>query len=309
MSQYPFIISPVNEEEAQSLPEFIKKNSSQIHKQLEESGALLFRGFSVKDAESFEKVSKAGTPNLLENTGGGSPRTLIQGKVYTSTEYSEDQWIPLHCEQSYFSSMPNYIWFFCLIPPKEQGQTPIGDMQELLTRLDPKLVERFQEKGVRYIYNLHGGKGFSVGWQKAFLTEDKQQVTDWLDEQGADYKWNSDNSLSIKLLAPGLRNHSSTNELVWGNQAVNWHVDTFPAQMKKMIRSVYRSEENYPKHAMFGDGSPIDETDIQHILKVQADMEVTFDWQQGDVLWCDNQRMAHGRRPFQGSRKILVALA
>ena len=113
MSQYPFIISPVNEEEAQSLPEFIKKNSSQLHKQLEESGALLFRGFSVKDAESFEKVSKAGTPNLLENTGGGSPRTLIQGKVYTSTEYSEDQWIPLHCEQSYFSSMPNYIWFFC----------------------------------------------------------------------------------------------------------------------------------------------------------------------------------------------------
>jgi alpha-ketoglutarate-dependent taurine dioxygenase len=36
---------------------------------------------------------------------------------------------------------------------------------------------------------------------------------------------------------------------------------------------------------------------------------VTFTWGKGDVLLCDNQRTAHGRRPFKGDRLVMVAMA
>jgi alpha-ketoglutarate-dependent taurine dioxygenase len=36
---------------------------------------------------------------------------------------------------------------------------------------------------------------------------------------------------------------------------------------------------------------------------------VKFDWQRGDLLLVDNMLVAHGREPFTGNRKVLVAMA
>jgi len=47
---------------------------------------------------------------------------------------------------------------------------------------------------------------------------------------------------------------------------------------------------------------------MEEILSVYRDLEVSFPWQEGDVLLVDNVAVAHGRRPFRGERKILVAL-
>lgn len=217
--------------------------------------------------------------------------------------------IPLHCEESYFPDAPRHIWFFCETEPENQGQTPLGDMALLLDRLDSSLVQKFDELGVRYIYNLHGGNGFGGGWKEAFLTEDKDEVTEWLDAHEADYQWQVGDNLHMDLQGPGLRFHEPTQNRVWGNQAVNWHVDALSENMAAMMRKLYPSESDYPKHATFGDGSPISKQELDQILRAQESIEVAFDWEQGDLLWCDNQRIAHGRRTFTGQRKILVALA
>lgn len=306
---FPCIIEPRAEDGARGLPALLEQDNKCFHELLLAHGALLFRGFKVSDASTFEAVARAGTPNLVDYTGGGSPRSCVEGKVYTSTEYPANQDIPLHCEESYFSKVPDHIWFFCEVPPAQGGQTPIGKFGELINRLDDKLVERFRDRGVRYVYNLHGGNGFGRGWKEAFLTEDRDIVSNWLNTHQASYCWKDDGSLRMDLSGPGLRHHCETSELVWGNQAVNWHIDALPEKMASMMRRMYGSAGNYPKHAIFGDGSPIPSADIKHILATQAAMEVTFDWEQGDVLWCDNQRIAHGRRTFKGQRRVLVTLA
>jgi alpha-ketoglutarate-dependent taurine dioxygenase len=37
--------------------------------------------------------------------------------------------------------------------------------------------------------------------------------------------------------------------------------------------------------------------------------QVEFAWQDDDVLMLDNMLTAHGRAPFQGPRKVVVAMA
>jgi len=36
---------------------------------------------------------------------------------------------------------------------------------------------------------------------------------------------------------------------------------------------------------------------------------VVFSWQQGDIMVIDNILTMHGRKPFQGDRQVLVAMA
>jgi len=43
------------------------------------------------------------------------------------------------------------------------------------------------------------------------------------------------------------------------------------------------------------------------IVELRAET-VTFSWQRGDVLVLDHMLTAHGRRPFTGDRRVLVAM-
>ena len=71
-----------------------------------EHGAVLLRGFDVQGAGEFETLCRTGTPDLLDYTGGGSPRSLVSGKVYTSTEFPAHLEVYLHNELSYSEEWP-----------------------------------------------------------------------------------------------------------------------------------------------------------------------------------------------------------
>jgi alpha-ketoglutarate-dependent taurine dioxygenase len=59
----------------------------------------------------------------------------------------------------------------------------------------------------------------------------------------------------------------------------------------------------------FGDGAPIDETWLVKIRETMEGKSVLFRWQEGDLLLLDNVLVSHGRMPFRGPRKILVAMS
>ena len=47
---------------------------------------------------------------------------------------------------------------------------------------------------------------------------------------------------------------------------------------------------------------------MQSAVALAEELTVDLQWQLGDVALVDNLRVMHGRRPFQGGRKVLASL-
>src|SRR5436190_438444 len=68
------------------------------------------------------------------------------------------------------------------------------------------------------------------------------------------------------------------------------------------------SPEDMPRNVHFGDGTPIPDEVIDRIGELYEELCVEFPWEAGDMVVLDNMLVSHARRPFGGSRKILVAM-
>ncbi|MCP5433742.1 MAG: TauD/TfdA family dioxygenase [Alphaproteobacteria bacterium] len=272
-------------------------------------GAILIRGADIGSPDAFRTVCTALTPELRSYAGGGSPRTHVGGGIYTSTEYAARASIPLHIEASYLPRMPSRVWFYCETPPEEGGETPLGDMSLIAARLDPVHLERWRSAGVLYVTNLHGGQGFGRSWMDTYETSDRAVVEHHLAAHGASFRWKADGGLRVELRAPATRRHPRTGQEVWVNQAINWHPYHLGAQSFAALEQAFGDIGNFPKSAFFGDGTPISREQFAEIAQALDTVETTFEWQADDILLVDNERVAHGRRPYRGARSIYVALS
>lgn len=278
--------------------------------QLHEHGAVLMRGFAVDGRGEFERFARAATGELLDYVDGNSPRTKVGGGVYTSTEYPPEYFISMHNELSYADRWPSRIFFYCDVEPEEGGETPLIDSRRLLAALDDQLVEEFRRRQVRYIRNLHAGKGFGPSWQKTFETEDRDQAEEYAKSSGMELEWLADGGLRLSSVRPATIEHRKTGEEVWFNQADQFHPSTHPKEIYESMKVLYRGrEDRMPQNATFGDGTPIDPERLDEIRRVTRDHLITFPWRRGDVLAVDNELVAHGRMPFSGRRRILVSMS
>lgn len=305
---FPTLIqSEIADKSADALAAWMEERSNELFGQFHESGAILFRGSKISSAADFEKVVSSLTPDLVTYVGGGSPRSHVEGKVYTSTEYVGTAHIPLHCEMSYTSHIPRYIWFFCEKKSSEGGETPIGYLKNIESGLSGKFCERLQEKGIRYTTFMHGGNGFGKSWQQTYETESQNEVTQMLEKEGINFEWR-DQSLFVERTHPSHHVHSVTGESIWCNQAVNWHPAHLGIDHYEKLLKVFKTPENLPKMAFYGDGEPIDPADIMAINESCLRSERIFGWETGDIIFIDNHRVAHGRQAFKGERRVLAAI-
>ena len=68
-------------------------------------------------------------------------------------------------------------------------------------------------------------------------------------------------------------------------------------------------EETLGNHVVYGDDSEIDLADLEAIRAVNRSQETLFPWESGDVMVIDNVLAMHGRKPYTGPRRVLVAIA
>lgn len=269
-------------------------------------GGVLLRGFKVATPLDFRRFAASFGQPLASYEFASTPRSKVFAGVYSSTEYPAHQHIPLHNEQSYTRAWPSRIWFHCMKASDTGGETPIADSRLVYQRLPAALRATFAERELLYVRNY--SDMLDLPWQRVFGTEGRAEVERYCVAQGIEWTWKPDGGLRTRQRCQAVLQHPQSGEWLWFNQAHLFHVSALdPATRTSLIAAV--GEAELPRNVYFGDGTPIDDELLDAVRGVYRDTEVVFAWQAGDVLMLDNLLVAHGRRPFTGDRKVIVAMA
>lgn len=284
--------------------QWAENNREAVDDFISREGALLVRGFKQVNENEFGDILKIlFGEDLLNYTYRSTPRTEMGNKIYTATEYHPSETIPQHNENAYANVWPLRIGFLCVTVAQKLGNTPISDSR-LAYRMIPKEIrDEFERKKVMYVRNY---SDIDLPWTEVFQTNDKKEVEHYCRQNNIDFEW-TENGLRTKQVNQATMVHPVTGDMLWFNQAHLFHVSSLNEEVKEGLIEIL-GEENLPRNACFGDGSPIDAEVLNIIRKVFNDTKITFQWQKNDLLLLDNMLFTHGREPFEGSRKILVGM-
>jgi alpha-ketoglutarate-dependent taurine dioxygenase len=323
-AQLPLVIQPNGSDSLSALLSEISSQRNWLEKQLLEVGAILIRGYEIHTPEEFQQIVQKFIETAVDYTRGASPRSKVSGKIYTSTDAPRFIPIPLHCELSYTPTPPRRIMFFCHTPAAQGGETPIADMRSVYQALDADVRQRLEDRGVRLIQNVPAKKSFGFGktWQEMFGTDDKVYVEKACERMEISCAWRSNDTLQLINDRPAFLTHPETGDRILFTSFYNFHdswSDEFRIHQQSLLSwligfaEIFRAWTgkpaiDYPHHCTFADGSEIPRQDILHIRNTLRSHAVTFPWQQGDLIVIDNLRVSHGRMPYRGKRKILVAM-
>jgi alpha-ketoglutarate-dependent taurine dioxygenase len=243
---------------------------------------------------------------LMEYKERSSPRHEEGERIYTSTDYPADQKIFPHNEHSYSRRFPLKLFFCCITPAEEGGQTPIADVRRVHDRLSQATRERFAEKGWLLIRNY--GDGFGLTWQDSFHTEDRADVERYCREQAIEWEWKEGDRLRTRQVRPAIATHPVTGEKVWFNHIAFWHDSSLDPAVRELLLEEF-APEDMPYQTFYGDGTTIEDEVAAELREAYLAERIVFDWYRGDLLMMDNMLAAHGRMPYRGERKTLVAMA
>jgi amino acid adenylation domain-containing protein len=286
------------------LAEWAPDHREWIEEKLVEHGAILFRGFDIRSPEALEAFASKITSGLYRENAE-HPRDSVSGNVYTPTFYPSEQKLLWHNENSFNHEWPLKIFFCCQTPPDKGGETPLVDSREVYRRIDEDVRRRFEERQIRYQRNY--GDGLGLGWETVFQTEDREEVEERCRQNRMSWEWKPEGRLRTLGVRPAVIRHPRTDEPCWFNQAQHWHTACLDPATRESVTSMF-DPEDLPRACTYGDGSPISDEEMKAILDIYEDLEVAFPWNRGDVVLVDNVLIAHARNPFEGPRKLLVAM-
>jgi alpha-ketoglutarate-dependent taurine dioxygenase len=288
------------------LIEWARLHRADLETYLSEHGGILFRGFAIDSTGKFEELIQTISGQLLDYNYRSTPRTNVNGKIYTSTEYPAHQTIPLHNENSYTRSWPMKIWFFSRVVATTGGETPIADSRRVYRRIPGEVRERFERRGLMYVRNY--GSGFDLPWQEVFQTKEKRDVERYCEAAEIEFEWLANDGLRTRQQCQATAAHPLTGEMVWFNQAHLFHISRLPEEVREAMLTIF-AEEDLPRNVYYGDGSAIEPADLDLIADAYEQEKIVFAWETNDLLLLDNMLAAHARNPFSGPREVVVGMA
>jgi alpha-ketoglutarate-dependent taurine dioxygenase len=287
------------------LAEWIKSKRPQLDHAFSEHGALLFRGFQVRSQVNFEEALDALGLERMHYREGATPRTEVGEKVYTSTEFPAEHGIALHNELSYALTWPRRIAFCCLSVASCGGETPIADVRTVCNNIDSEILAEFKAKNWMLVRNY--GENLSLPWQKVFGTNEKAEVEAYCHNSNIQCEWLGDERLRTRQVRRACAVHPFNGETLWFNHIAFWHSSSLDATVREVLVRDY-GEEGIPYSTYYGDGSRIEDCTVAVLRRAYDNAVIAFPWENGDFLLLDNMLIAHGRRPYKGQRKVIVAM-
>jgi len=308
-SVFPLVVTPptTNMSLEQSMT-WIAENLSQLELELASAGAILFRGFPINSAETFDAFSAAfGYASFTyKESLSNAVRINFTERVFTANEAPKEVEIYLHHEMAQTPISPDKLFFFCKAAADNGGATPICRSDQLYTALkqaQPELAKDFLEKGLKYTTHMpaeddhESGQGRS--WKSTLSVGSVSEAESKLAELGYTWEWMPDGSLkAITPVLPAVRTLENG-------------VQGFYNQLVAAYMGWKGVRENPASAITYGDDSHIPASGLELVVELSKQFTFDVEWQDGDVALIDNKMAMHGRRPFTGERKrqVLVALA
>ncbi|WP_354683020.1 condensation domain-containing protein [Cupriavidus necator] len=267
-------------------------------------GGILLRGFGLRTPQEFEQFAESIEPGLY-GAYGDLPKKEGGRNTYRSTPYPEREMILFHNESAHLPRWPRKQWFFCELPSPVGGATPIVDCRELYRRLPRELAEQFERKGLRYVRTFNDK--LDVSWRDFFKTGSRDEVEARLRASGTGFAWLDADTLQTREHCPAVIAHPVTGERSFFNQVQLHHTACLDPEVRADLLEIV-GPQRMPRQVTFGDGSQIGGDVMRLVGELYEACAVRFDWRQGDVVMLDNMLAAHARDPYQGPRKIVVAM-
>ena len=284
---------------------WLGENKERLLEQLSRHGAILFRGLPVNSDSDFDSVIQSfGLKNFTyaESLSNAVRRNRTE-RVFTANEAPASVSIFLHHEMAQTPVYPSKLFFYCEQAAHSGGATPLCRSDILLqelTKQAPEFVAACLKLGVRYsnvmpnIDDLESGQGRS--WRSTLSTDDKSAAEDKLRKLGYQWEWLEQDSLRVTTaVLPAVR-ETDNGRQVFFNQLI------------AAFRGWKDTRNATEKSIRFGDDSAISTQAMAKAIHIGDELSFDIPWQSGDVALVDNFLVMHGRRPFEGQRRVLASL-
>jgi alpha-ketoglutarate-dependent taurine dioxygenase len=286
---------------------WISENLVALEKELNCTGALLFRGFPVVDAQTYDGFFSAFeyANFTYKESLSNAVRINYTEYVFTANEAPKDVEIYLHNEMAQTPLYPGRISLFCEHTADQGGETVIcrsDSIYEKLVAVEPELTHKLEAVGIKYTTSMpsedrpESGQGRS--WKSTLTVETVAEAEDKLGKLGYSWQWAEDGTLQAQTSAlPAIRTLEG-NRKVFFNQIIAAYMGWSGVK------------DNPAKALCFGDDSEFTQQYLNTIVDIAESLSYNIGWQDGDVALVDNNLAMHGRRPYSGERKrkVLVVL-
>ncbi len=301
-SRLPLVVRPV--ESGHRWTDLVPDLRALVDEHLLECGASCFEAFA-STAPAISGPSRPASSPAHQLRVRFHAASKVADGVYTSTEYPPHQRIPLHNEQAYTREWPMKLWFFCEVSAKEGGETPIADSRAIYRRIDLASASGSSATGSctcatsatastcpgsrcstwkiapAWSAIARGGASFASGRTTASCAR-ARSVRPW-PRTLAPARWSGSTrltSFTSRASIPRCARRCSTR---WMS----------PICRATSITATARPRGRPPR---------------RDPGRARRDAD-QLPWSAGDVLMLDNMLTAHGRSPFRGPRKVIVAMA
>ena len=302
---FPLLYAPAQTMGTDASAAWASAHRSSVQTALAQSGAVVFRDFGLASDADFDRFIQAfDWPNFTyaESLSNTVRRNRTE-RVFTANEAPPEVSIYLHHEMAQTPIYPSRLFFFCEQPAERGGATPICRSDWLLERLAalaPAFVADCAAKGVRYSQTMPADDDLASGqgrsWRSTLSAESKAAAETKLAQLGYAWQWQTDDALSVTTpVLPAVR------ELADGSRS-------FFNQLIAAFFGWQDARNDGRKAITLGDGGALDIDAMLTAVALAEELTVDLQWQQGDVALVDNLRVMHGRRPFEGERRVLASL-
>lgn len=317
----PLIVEPKPETDL-NLISWAKANRKIVQSELDQHGALVFRGFGLT-TETFPLAFEAMTGKTHERYKGAVPRKEVAENVYESSAVAPGEKIPLHQELSYapLDIKPKYIAFYCGTPPQPGiGQTILADVRAVTEDIKasaPDIWALLNENHFTYSSRYLPNDTLRTKWiqllnpshasvRTRFGNGDPSEICK---EQG--YQWDAERLIVFKSGIPGTIEVNGETLFCSG-----LHLDImspelcggkFRYAMARLL--LYPTKASAQFDVQCDDGTPIPADIPGRILSILKRHEIVRDWKEsGELLLVDNRTIMHGKNPHKGPRQLSVVM-